>query len=67
MLAYSFIKKWIKDILFFETEDIIGYVERAIAIVFGLIPMLMIAIIDLILSPIEIIAIIIYKVRRTKQ
>lgn len=67
MLAYSFIKKWIKDIWFFETEDIIGYVERAIATVFGLIPMLMIAIIDLILSPIEIIAIIIYKVRRTKQ
>ena len=67
MLAYSFIKNWIEDIWFFETEDIIGYVERAIATVLGLIPMLMIAIIDLILSPIEIIAIIIYKVRRTKQ
>ena len=67
MLAYAFIRKWIGDIWFFETEDIVGYVEKTIVTVFGLIPMLIILIVVLILSPIEIIAIVIYKVRRTKQ
>ena len=67
MLAYGFIKYWIGNIWFFEEEDVIDYVVKVIETAFGLIPMLLIAIIDLIFSPIEIIAIIIYKVRRTKQ
>ena len=66
MLVYHFIKFWIGEIWFFEEKDIIDYVEKMIATVFGVIPAILIVMIDVLLSPIEIIAIIIYKVRRYK-
>lgn len=66
MLVYHFIKFWIGEIWFFEEKDIIDYVEKMIATVFGVIPAIFIVMIDVLLSPIEIIAIIIYKVRRYK-
>lgn len=66
MLTYHFIKYWIGEIWFFEERDIVDYVERSIATVFGFIPTIFLVMLDVLLSPIEIIAIIIYKVRRTK-
>lgn len=67
MLAYNFIKNWIDDIWCFGEKDVVEYVINIIKTVFGVIPTLFITMLDLILSPIEIIAVIMWKLRGDKQ
>ena len=64
MLAFHFIKYWLFEIWFWESANIFEFVENSLKTIFTLITGLLILIVDLILGPIEIIAIIIYNIKK---
>lgn len=66
MLALSFIRHCFGDIWFFEENDIFEYIQRIIISIFILIASIPIFLIDIVLSPIELVAGIMYITRRKK-
>ena len=67
MLAFCFMRYWLGEIWFFKIDDMVDYVFRFIKSILGIIPVIFLIPVDIILSPIEIVAIITYCIKNKKK